>query len=107
MNCENGFVTRFLRAKGFGRSIPLIKRLLKEMKLNMAYYQGREMAKHNIITERTGVKVFFADSRSTVQPPQTPPPTGEKKEKEENGFVGRVRNMLYINLIWYILWCGM
>jgi len=30
----------------------------------MTYDQGREMAKHKIITEMTGVKVYFADPHS-------------------------------------------
>lgn len=42
----------------------VIKKLPKEMKLTMTYDQGREMAKHDIITKMTGVKVYFADPRS-------------------------------------------
>jgi len=51
-------------AKAFAR---VIKRLPKEMKLTMTYDQGREMAKHKIITEMTGVKVYFADPHSPWQ----------------------------------------
>lgn len=45
----------------------VIKKLPKEMKLTMTYDQGREMAKHDIITKMTGVKVYFADPRSPWQ----------------------------------------
>ncbi len=45
----------------------VIKKLPKEMKLTMTYDQGREMAKHSIITKMTGVKVYFADPRSPWQ----------------------------------------
>ena len=48
-------------AKQFAK---VIKKLPKEMKLTMTYDQGREMAKHSIITKMTGVKVYFADPRS-------------------------------------------
>ena len=51
-------------AKAFARTI---KKLPTEMKLTMTYDQGREMAKHEIITKRTGVKVYFADPRSPWQ----------------------------------------
>ncbi len=51
-------------AKQFAK---VIKRLPKEMKLSMTYDQGREMAKHSIITKMTGIKVYFADPRSPWQ----------------------------------------
>lgn len=51
-------------AKQFAK---VINKLPKEMKLTMTYDQGREMAKHEIITKMTGVKVYFADPRSPWQ----------------------------------------
>ncbi|MBU1721975.1 IS30 family transposase [Patescibacteria group bacterium] len=51
-------------AKAFAR---VMKRLPKEMKLTMTYDQGREMAKHKLITEMTGIKIYFADPRSPWQ----------------------------------------
>ncbi|MEK6848819.1 MAG: IS30 family transposase, partial [Nanoarchaeota archaeon] len=41
-----------------------VKKLPKQMKLSMTYDQGREMAKHKLFTEATGVKVYFAHPRS-------------------------------------------
>jgi IS30 family transposase len=44
-------------AKAFAREV---KKLPKQMRLSMTYDQGREMAKHKLFTEITGVKVYFA-----------------------------------------------
>ncbi len=41
-----------------------VKKLPKQMKLSMTYDQGREMAKHKLFTDITGVKVYFAHPRS-------------------------------------------
>jgi len=51
-------------AQAFAR---IIKRLPQEMKLSMTYDQGREMARHIIITKNTGIKVYFADPHSPWQ----------------------------------------
>ena len=48
-------------AKAFAKEI---KKLPQQMKLSMTYDQGREMAKHKLFTEATGVKVYFAHPRS-------------------------------------------
>ncbi|MFA5035379.1 MAG: IS30 family transposase [Candidatus Margulisiibacteriota bacterium] len=48
-------------AKAFAREV---KKLPQQMKLSMTYDQGREMAKHKLFTEATGVKVYFAHPRS-------------------------------------------
>jgi len=40
------------------------KKLPKQMKLSMTYDQGREMAKHKLFTNITGIKVYFAHPRS-------------------------------------------
>jgi transposase, IS30 family len=41
-----------------------ILKLPKQMRLSMTHDQGREMAKHKILTEMTGVKIYFAHPRS-------------------------------------------
>ncbi len=41
-----------------------VKKLPKQMKLSMTYDQGREMAKHKLFTNITGIKVYFANPRS-------------------------------------------
>lgn len=41
-----------------------ILKLPKQMRLTMTHDQGREMAKHKLLTEMTGVKIFFAHPRS-------------------------------------------
>ncbi len=41
-----------------------VKKLPKQMKLTMTYDQGREMAKHQLFTDITGIKVYFAHPRS-------------------------------------------
>jgi IS30 family transposase len=41
-----------------------VKKLPKQMKLSMTYDQGREMARHKLFTDITGVKVYFAHPRS-------------------------------------------
>lgn len=48
-------------AKAFAREI---KKLPKQMRLSMTYDQGREMAKHKLFTDITGVLVYFAHPRS-------------------------------------------
>ena len=48
-------------AKAFAREV---KKLPKQMKLSMTYDQGREMARHKLFTDITGVKVYFAHPRS-------------------------------------------
>jgi len=48
-------------AKAFAKEV---KKLPKQMKLSMTYDQGREMAKHKLFTNITGVKVYFAHPRS-------------------------------------------
>lgn len=40
------------------------KKLPQQMKLTLTYDQGREMAKHKLFTEITGMKVYFAHPRS-------------------------------------------
>lgn len=41
-----------------------VKKLPQQMKLSMTYDQGREMARHKLFTNITGVKVYFAHPRS-------------------------------------------
>ena len=48
-------------AKAFAKEV---KKLPKQMKLSMTYDQGREMARHKLFTNITGVKVYFAHPRS-------------------------------------------
>lgn len=48
-------------AKAFAKEV---KKLPKQMKISMTYDQGREMAKHKLFTDITGVKVYFAHPRS-------------------------------------------
>ena len=48
-------------ARAFAKEV---KKLPKQMKLLMTYDQGREMAKHKLFTNITGVKVYFAHPRS-------------------------------------------
>lgn len=48
-------------AKAFAREV---KKLPKQMRLSMTYDQGREMARHKLFTEITGVKVYFAHPSS-------------------------------------------
>ena len=48
-------------AKAFAKEV---KKLPKQMRLSMTYDQGREMAKHRLFTNITGVKVYFAHPRS-------------------------------------------
>ncbi|MBA3047387.1 IS30 family transposase [Patescibacteria group bacterium] len=48
-------------AKSFAKEV---KKLPQQMKLSMTYDQGREMAKHKLFTDITGVKVYFAHPRS-------------------------------------------
>ena len=44
--------------------IEVFNELEPEMILSMTYDRGLEMAEHKILTEQTGVKVYFADSYS-------------------------------------------
>lgn len=48
-------------AKAFAKEV---KKLPQQMRLSMTYDQGREMAKHKLFTNITGVKVYFAHPRS-------------------------------------------
>jgi len=48
-------------AKAFAKEV---KKLPKQMRLSMTYDQGREMARHKLFTNITGVKVYFAHPRS-------------------------------------------
>ncbi len=48
-------------AKAFAKEV---KKLPQQMKLSMTYDQGREMAKHKLFTNITGVKVYFAHPKS-------------------------------------------
>ncbi len=48
-------------AKSFAQEV---KRLPRQMKLSVTYDQGREMARHKLFTNITGVKVYFAHPRS-------------------------------------------
>ena len=48
-------------AKAFAKEV---RKLPQQMKLTMTYDQGREMAKHKLFTNITGVKVYFAHPRS-------------------------------------------
>jgi len=48
-------------AKAFAKEV---RKLPRQMKLSMTYDQGREMARHKLFTNLTGVKVYFAHPRS-------------------------------------------
>lgn len=48
-------------AKAFAKEV---KSLPRQMKLTLTYDQGREMAKHKLFTDITGIKVYFAHPRS-------------------------------------------
>jgi len=48
-------------AKAFAKEV---KKLPRQMKLSITYDQGREMAKHKLFTNITGVKVYSAHPRS-------------------------------------------
>lgn len=48
-------------AKAFAKEA---KKLPEQMKLSMTYDQGREMARHKLFTNITGIKVYFAHPRS-------------------------------------------
>lgn len=48
-------------AKAFAKEV---KKLPKQMKLSMTHDQGREMARHKLFTDITGIKVYFAHPRS-------------------------------------------
>ena len=48
-------------AKAFAKEV---KKLPKQMRLTLTYDQGREMARHKLFTDVTGVKVYFAHPAS-------------------------------------------
>ena len=48
-------------ARAFAKEV---KKLPQQMKLSMTHDQGREMARHKLFTDITGVKVYFAHPRS-------------------------------------------
>ncbi len=48
-------------AEGFSH---ILNRFDEQMRLSMTYDQGREMAQHGMITEKTGLKVYFAHPHS-------------------------------------------
>ena len=48
-------------AKAFAKEV---RKLPQQMKLTMTYDQGREMAKHKLFTNITGIKVYFAHPKS-------------------------------------------
>ena len=48
-------------AKAFAKEV---RKLPRQMKLTMTYDQGREMAKHKLFTDISGIKVYFAHPRS-------------------------------------------
>jgi IS30 family transposase len=50
--------------EGFSR---VLKRIGSQLRLSMTYDRGREMVRHEQITEGTGVKVYFADPHSPWQ----------------------------------------
>jgi len=50
--------------KGFGF---VLDRIDAQLRLSMTYDQGKEMARHEKLTETTGVKVYFADPHSPWQ----------------------------------------
>ncbi len=45
----------------------VLNRIDAQRRLSMTYDQGREMSQHEQLSERTGVKVYFADPRSPWQ----------------------------------------
>jgi len=48
-------------AKAFAKEV---KKLPQQMKLSMTYDQGREMARHKLFTQISGIRVYFAHPRS-------------------------------------------
>ncbi len=66
------FVT-LARMKGTGAEAALqgfssvLERIDAQRRLSMTYDQGKEMARHEDLTQRTGVKVYFADPHSPWQ----------------------------------------
>ena len=48
-------------AEGFAQ---ILKRFDTEMRRSMTYDPGREMARHQNLSERTGIKVYFAHPHS-------------------------------------------
>jgi IS30 family transposase len=44
--------------KGFSH---VLNRIETQKRLSITYNRGKEMARHEDLTERTGVKVYFAD----------------------------------------------
>jgi IS30 family transposase len=66
------FVT-LARMKGTGAEAALegfssvLERIDTQRRLSMTYDQGKEMARHEDLTQRTGVKVYFADPHSPWQ----------------------------------------
>ena len=51
---------------GFSR---VLNRIDAQKRLSMTYDQGKEMAAHVTLSDRTGIKVYFADPRREPEAP--------------------------------------